>query len=388
MRWARATAMAAGLLVVGPVALISFSIPSNAAPACPAAGSAPPVASDPPWPQRRFDLERLNGLADGTGIVVAVVDSGVDATHPQLAPAVRTGLDLLDAGTGGRLDCVGHGTAVASLIAARPQSGAPLRGVAPAATILPVRVTERLDGTDTTNARTVTVAAIAGALRQAVELGARVINLSLTTEVDDPALREAVRFARARDVVLVAAAGNRQEAGSPRPYPAAYEGVIGVGGIQQDGSRVPQSQVGDYVDLVAPGADVVAAAPGGGYGRRTGTSFASAFVAGTAALIRQYHPTLNADQVAARLLATTDPPAAGTGYGSGVLNPYRAVTDQLRNEPPPKAAPLPPAGRDPAAAAVAHAESAARTRAYKLAALALSAALALLLAGAVIPRLR
>lgn len=339
-----------------------------AAPSC-QAPPAPGVTTDEvPWAQQRQGLDRLTGLADGTGVLVAVVDSGVEDQHPQLAGAVVPGFDRLDTDSDARIDCVGHGTAVASIIAGRAEPGTAFRGVAPAATILPVRVSERI--TDDTG-RTASLADVAAAVRQAVDRGARVVNLSLTTDRDDPALREAVRYARSHDAVLVAAAGNRQEAGNrveagketsaPRVFPASYDGVVGVGGVQADGARVPTSQVGPHVDLAAPGADVIAAGRVG-HARYTGTSFAAAFVTGTAALVRQYHPGLTADQVTERLLATADTldrdPASG--LGAGVVNPYRAVTASLDGST--RAAPGLVAERSPDPRAVSRAARVADNR--------------------------
>src|SRR5690242_17138073 len=142
------------LVVVGLLALLAPVAPAQQAHA--AAGTAvaaPPdcvepaarqISADVPWPQRRYDYAAIARLADGRGVTVAVLDSGVDATHPQLRGAVRAGADLVSGGDG-RTDCVGHGTVVASLIAARSSVGAGLRGLAPAATILPIRVTDRHD---------------------------------------------------------------------------------------------------------------------------------------------------------------------------------------------------------------------------------------------------
>nr|WP_239152390.1 type VII secretion-associated serine protease mycosin [Virgisporangium aurantiacum] len=339
-----------------------------------------------PWAQPRQGLDRLAGVADGAGVLVAVVDSGVEARHPQLAGAVVPGVDRLDAGGDGRVDCVGHGTAVASIIAARIRPGTAFRGVAPAATVLPVRVSERV--TDENGGRTATLADVAAAVRQAVDRGARVVNLSLTTDRDDPNLRDAVTYARSRDAVLVAAAGNKQEAGNPRVFPASYDGVLGVGGVQEDGARVATSQIGPHVDLVAPGADVIAAGREG-HARYTGTSFAAAFVAGTAALVRQYHPDLTADQVAERLLATADTldPAPARGLGAGIVNPYRAVTASL--DVAAKAAPGPVARKSPDPAAVrAAARTAENRRTAAYLALGGAAVLVLLLIGASAGRAR
>ncbi|WP_327030280.1 type VII secretion-associated serine protease mycosin [Micromonospora sp. NBC_01740] len=317
----------------GPVpAGWSASAPTaaRAAPGC-ASPLAPvrPVSARP-WPQQRYAPERLAPLATGTGVTVAVIDSGVDRRHPQLTGRVLDGTDLLDPGSDGSRDCAGHGTGVASIIAAAPRDGTAFRGLAPGARILPVRVSEQQVVEGRESGRTVSAGDFARAVRWAVDHDADVLNLSVVLYADDPAVRAAIGYAVDRDVVVVAAAGNLHDAGDPRPYPAAYEGVLGVGAIGADGTRAPFSQTGSYVDLVAPGSDVLMAAPGEGHHRAEGTSYAAPFVAATAALLRQYRPELTAAQVAQRIVATADPAPGdgrGGGYGAGVLNPYRAVTE-------------------------------------------------------------
>ena len=307
--------------------------------ACPAPAPHPgPAASTVPWATERYPFGALKKLADGHGIVVAVVDSGVDARNPQLRGAVQPGPDQLDGGPS-VLDCVGHGTGVAGIIAARPLPGTTFQGLAPAATILALRVSELTEGENgTTTGRRGTSAGLATAIRDAVSRGARVINLSLVSYRDDEPVRAAVRYAQDHDVLLVAAAGNAAEQGNTTPYPAAYDGVVGVGAITPDGKRAPTSQTGPYVDLVAPGTQIVTTAPLDGLTVMEGTSFATPFVSATAALIRQYRPDLTAAQVAAQLTSTADGGQAGPGYGAGVLNPLRALTERLgatpRSQPP------------------------------------------------------
>ncbi|MGW4500265.1 type VII secretion-associated serine protease mycosin, partial [Micromonospora sp. NPDC004336] len=312
----------------GPLAAGRSAPAGRAAPGCPAPlAPVRPVAA-PPWPQQRYAPERLAPLATGAGVTVAVVDSGVDRRHPQLAGRVLDGADLLDRGGDGGRDCAGHGTGVASIIAAGPRDGVAFQGLAPGARILPVRVSEQqvVDGRE--SGRTVSAGEFARAIRWAVDHDADVLNLSVVLYADDPEVRAAVRYAVERDVVVVAAAGNLHDSGDPRPYPAAYDGVLGVGAIGADGARAPFSQTGAYVDLVAPGSDVLMAAPGQGHHRAEGTSYAAPFVSATAALLRQYRPELTAAEVARRIVATADPaPGRGGGYGAGVLNPYRAVTE-------------------------------------------------------------
>lgn len=312
-------------LLAGPMTPRAVT-PARAAPGC----ASPPAPARPvaatPWAQQRYAPERLARLATGAGVIVAVVDSGVDLRHPQLAGRVLAGTDLLDAGGDGGLDCVGHGTGVASIIAATPRDGTSFRGLAPEARILPVRVSEQqvVDGRGT--GRTAAPGDLGRAIRWAVDQGATVVNLSVVLHADHPTVRAAVGYALSRDVVVVAAAGNLSDGGERRPYPAMYDGVLGVGAIGVDGARADFSQTGDHVDLVAPGVDVLIAAPGRGHRSADGTSYAVPFVAATAALLRQYRPDLSAVEVARRIIATADP-APGDGYGAGVLNPYRAVTE-------------------------------------------------------------
>jgi membrane-anchored mycosin MYCP len=360
-----AVAVAAALAV--PAAAPAAAA-AAAAPGCGSPRAAAPTLPSVPWPQKRYPPERLEALASGVGVTVAVIDSGVDARHPQLAGRVLAGRDYLD-GRDARVDCAAHGTAVASIIAAVPRAGAGPQGIAPGATILPVRVSELeiIDGEQ--SGRTVTAAQFAQAIRWAVDQGAEVLNLSVVLYRDDPAVRRAVAHAIGRDVVVVAAVGNLHERGDPVPYPAAYDGVIGVGSIGPDGTRSSFSQVGPYVDLVAPGGDVHAAAPVGGHQRTNGTSYAAPFVSATAALLREYRPGLSAPQVAARILATTDPAPGGkrTAYGAGVLNPVRAVTETVVAADPRPASTLRRLPVDPATVARAQRRAESRENALWLA---------------------
>lgn len=362
-------ALAAAAVLAAASAPASTAAPAAAAaPACDSPQAAVADLTEVPWPQRRYAPERLAPLATGAGVTVAVIDSGVDARHPQLSGRVLAGKDYLDGGDG-RRDCADHGTAVASIIAARPRAGAGLRGLAPDAKILPVRVSEQqvIDGREA--GRKVTVAQFAQSIRWAVDHGADVLNLSVVLYADSAAIRRAVSYAIQKDVVVVAAAGNLHETGDPLPFPAAYAGVLGVGSIGPDGTRSPFSQIGPYVDLVAPGGDVDGAAPVGGHKRQSGTSYATPFVAATAALIRQYRPDLSASDVAARILATADPAPGGRSraYGAGVLNPYRAVTETVTSSDPRRAATLRRAIADPVALARAERREQSRRMALWLA---------------------
>ncbi|WP_082312770.1 type VII secretion-associated serine protease mycosin [Salinispora fenicalii] len=335
------------------LALVSSTIlmpqtPALAAPVVCAGPSEPgQIISDTPWHQQWLAPRRVWPFSTGVGIEVAVVDSGSDGDHPQLTGRVSSGFDALRGASGGDVDCVSHGTAVASLIAARPQEGIGFHGLAPDATILPIRVSEQA-GSEGNEAQgeSVSPAVFAEAIRRAVNDGADVINMSVTLYRPDSAVESAIRYAQTKDVVLVAAAGNLHRNGEqpdPVPYPAAYDGVVGVGAIDQQGVRVAQSQVGPYVDLVAPGGAVVAATRVNGHGVWSGTSFATPLVSATAALIRAAEPQLSAAQVSRRLLATADPARGGPeqGYGQGVLSPYRAITERLSTAASVPLAPLP-----------------------------------------------
>jgi len=303
--------------------------------------------SQVPWHQQWLGVERVWPLSTGAGVRVAVIDSGVDDDHPQLAGRVANGFDALGDEPGGNVDCVSHGTAVASIIAAHRVDGIGFHGLAPDVEILPVRISERAGDEDPAGpGPTATSAQFAQAIRWAVDNGAQVINMSVTQYTPDQGVRSAIEFARSRDVVLVAAAGNLHQDGvrpDPVPYPAGYDGVIGVGAIDEHGVRVDKSQVGPYVDIVAPGGAVVGATRVFGHALWSGTSFAAPMVSATAALIRSAEPQLSAVEVTRRLLATADPAAgaAEAGYGSGVLSPYRAVTERLSAGSPVAQSPLP-----------------------------------------------
>jgi hypothetical protein len=222
---------------------------------------------------------------------------------------------------------VGHGTAVASIIAAAPVPGISFTGVAPAARILSVKIS----GTDT-----FPTAAAPQGIMDAVQFGADVVNLSLATPDDIPALRNAVEYALRHNVVVVAAAGNDLPHGGTGPfYPAAYPGVLAVGAAGPGGALAAFSDRHTPVAVTAPGVNVTSAYPGTfpeAYApAQNGTSFAAAFVSGVVALVRSAHPGLSAAQVVARIEATARG-AAGPGTGHGMIDPVRAVTAVLPAE--------------------------------------------------------
>jgi type VII secretion-associated serine protease mycosin len=322
---------AAGLLLSGlaPAAQASVRGLPGPVPGCPPQlGTAAPALV--PWPQKELGFASVWHLTRGAGVTVAVVDSGVDA-NPQFGDRVILGPDLV-AGTKKGIppgaDCVGHGTAVASIIAAAPMPGISFTGVAPAARILSVKIS----GTDT-----FPTAATPRGIMDAVQFGADVINLSLSTPDDVPALRQAVAYALSHNVVVVAAAGNDIPQNGTGPfYPAAYPGVLSVGAAGPGGALAPFSDRRTPVGVIAPGVNVTSAYPGtfpDAYNPdQSGTSFAAAYVSGVVALVRAAHPRLNPAQVVARIEATARG-STGPGSGHGVIDPVRAVTADLPGDP-------------------------------------------------------
>lgn len=225
------------------------------------------------WGLRAVAAPAVWEQSAGASTVVAVLDTGVDGSHPDLAGRVLPGIDMIGDGAGA--DPNGHGTHVAGIIAAVANNGIGVAGAAPEARILPVRVLDS-DGYGDHSA-------IASGIVAAVDYGADVINLSLggtdTTEI----LASAVDYATAAGVVVVAAAGNERQMGNGRSYPAAYDNVIGVGAISVDDRSAMFSNTGDYIDIAAPGFAILSTLPGG-YGYLSGTSQAAPYVAAAAAL--------------------------------------------------------------------------------------------------------
>ena len=301
-----------------------------------AAGCGPTITSplpDQPWPLRRLRPDLVWPLTRGDGVVVAVIDSGVSESHPALAGQVLPGQDLLSPGAPGTCDEFGHGTLVAGIVAGVSTPSSAFHGIAPGAKILPIRVLLNGERTNDPEAPR----RIATAIRLAADAGVGVINLSLTT-APVPELADAVRYALAHDVVIVAAAGNEGASQPDEPsYPAAFDGVVGVAGIDENGDHVKTSNPGNYVDIAAPGSQITGPAPqGGGYALvpEGGTSFAAAYVSGVAALLRAYRPDLNGVEIVQRILRTADRPAGGRDpdVGAGVVNPYWAVVSVAAEE--------------------------------------------------------
>jgi membrane-anchored mycosin MYCP len=290
-----------------------------------------PAADIPgdPWALRRVLLPQLWHYATGRGVTVAVIDTGVDDTNPQLRGAVTAGPDFLTGAGGTSLtDPDGHGTMVAGIVAARPSTATGFVGLAPDARILALRQNDAQgEGTADT---------LASAVDAAVAAGASVINISQdvssngTPSPVPPGSPLALATARAigRNIVVVAAAGNE---GLPAPtYPASLPGVLGVGASDRDNERDADfSETGGSVLVAAPGVDMVSTVPGGGQCVDSGTSFAAPYVSAVAALLRQVHPDWTVAEIDARIEQTSQRtvPGRDDSLGWGVVDPVAALSD-------------------------------------------------------------
>ena len=335
-RWAAAVAIVA-------LQVLAAGSPVRAAPARPrpavtapgraqastalrSAGVVPGIRSD-----EQAQLQAIGAAAGwrvtrGSGVTVGLLDSGVDPTVPDLTGSVTVGPDYtMGADPPGYRPPHLHGTYIASLIAGHgsgPGDAAGIIGVAPAATVLSVRVIpeDEEPGFAVYNASAAYDHTIGDGIRYAVDHGVSVINMSLGGEVPNRNLRAAVGYAIARGVVVVAAAGNdATSAGgfTPYSYPASFPGVISVAAVGANGRRAFFSDRNASVVISAPGVNVIGAGPGGSYLQGSGTSPASAFVAGVATLIRSRYPRLSPALVEQAMVSSASRRPAG-GYSPDV----------------------------------------------------------------------
>lgn len=293
-----------------------------------------------------LESERVGALATGAGVTVAVVDSGVDAGNAHLADAVVGGVDLVGDGEGGGglRDPLGHGTAVAGVIAARAVEGSGVVGLAPEARILSVRVFRGSDEQSVQAGFGPRADRVAAGIRWAVDHGAQIVNVSLSIDVDVAEVRDAVADAASRGSLVVASAGNRGSAASPEDgprYPAANPGALAVTAADRTGLVTDDSIHGPHVELAAPGTDVLSAATAGGdclFGSEAASSsFATAYASAAAALVAEAHPAESPALWEYRLQASADradPDARDDLTGWGLLRPAAAIelrpSDDLR----------------------------------------------------------
>ncbi|MER7005086.1 S8 family serine peptidase [Dactylosporangium sp. NPDC000555] len=289
-------------------------------------GAARPVAADNirtlQWHLAALSIPEAQKISQGEGVVVGLPDTGVDVKHTELAEAVLPGKGFGEGNdTDGRVDFLGHGTAMAGLIAGRglPNGGGVL-GVAPKAMVLPLQTLRNDDGHGVT-------AFLAEGINWAVDHGAKVICVAAVTG-EDSQVRDAVERALRSDVVVVAGVGNTPDAATVG-FPAKLPGVLAVGGTDRNGDHASISATGPEVLVVAPAVDVVSTRPFGKYAPATGTSDATAIVAGVVALVRARFPGLSGAEVVHRITATaTDmgKPGRDDEYGFGIVNPVAALT--------------------------------------------------------------
>ncbi|MGA0210833.1 MAG: S8 family serine peptidase [Pontimonas sp.] len=277
-----------------------------------------------------YRIEEAWQITRGAGVRIAIIDTGIDASHQDLEGAVVGGADFSGLGSIDGLTPVGperrHGTMVASLAAGRGNNGVDgVLGSAPEAELLSLSMSFG-GGTVSPDEQ------VANAVRFAVDNDADIISLSLTRNTRDwpESWDQAFSYAAANDVVVIAAAGNRGSGTVAVGAPATMPGVLTVGGVDQDGQASDSaSSQGITIGVMAPSEGLVGATPGGGYVSWSGTSGATPIVAGIVALVRSAYPNMDAANVINRVLLTADrvtDTIPDPIYGYGLIDAYDALT--------------------------------------------------------------
>ncbi|WUH90589.1 type VII secretion-associated serine protease mycosin [Streptomyces sp. NBC_00433] len=293
------------------------------------------------WHVDAMRLPEAWKISKGAGITVAVIDTGVDRSIPDLKGQVLDGKSFTYPVDSPYDDKIGHGTGMSSLIAGTGASegGTGAIGVAPEAKILPIRIlNDPRDTNEAASAVSFTVE-LDKAVRYAADSQARVINISQGVPAtslqpnDIAALQSALDYARSKGKLIFASTGNSGEKGSPVEYPAASRGVAGIGALDRNGNALPLSTKGPQVDLSAVGDNISKACPSGiranCVNTSSGTSDASALTSGSAALVWSAHPSWTANQVLRVLLNTASKPTDGAerndSIGYGAVRPRVAL---------------------------------------------------------------
>ncbi|MHA6483748.1 S8 family peptidase [Paenibacillus sp. strain BS8-2] len=248
------------------------------------------------------------------GVIIAVLDTGVQSNHPDLSDKLISGTNIIDSSASPN-DDVGHGTHVAGIIGASVNNGEGVAGVSWYNKIMPVKVLDSSGAGSTYS--------VAQGIIWAVDHGAKVINMSLGNYAQADFLHDAIKYAYERDVVLIAASGNDN---TDRPgYPAAYPEVFAVAATTNNKEKASFSNYGDYIDVAAPGDSIASTYPGSQYAALSGTSMASPHVAALAGLIRSVNPDLTNEEVMEIMRSSaqdlgTDGKDIYFGYGEIDLN--------------------------------------------------------------------
>jgi hypothetical protein len=285
----------------------------RATPAVAAAGATPAAGDPAQYVLGKLHIIQAHTIATGDKVLVAVIDSGIDLGHPELAGVVAGSFDALGKAEKPHT----HGTAIAGAIAARAR----LIGAAPAAKILAIRAFGA-----TGNSAEATTFAILKGIEYAVLQNARIINMSFAGPAD-PGLAQALAAAKAKGAVLIAASGNFGPK-SPPQYPAADPNVIAVSGTDADDKMFRASNIGPHIAVAAPGVDLLLPAPDNDYQITSGTSFSAAYVSGIAALVIQRAPALTPDGVRDVLQRTAKDlgvPGKDAEFGAGLVDAYQAI---------------------------------------------------------------